>query len=319
MIVPAMHRFLLVFCFPLVLVACADGPPESAGPPPVREATPSDTVAQDQIEYALEKSPGAPAAAPLVQDGSPADPAPAKRPKTVAPPPPTNTAPAAAPPTAPPVRTHSTAPDHQQWNALLSAHVSPGGHVDYLALQRKEAKLDAYLDVLAKKRPDSSWSREEGLAYWINAYNAYTIKLILNNWPVKSIRDIEDPWDQQWIKLEGKTYSLNQIEHEVIRPTYREARIHFALVCAAVSCPPLANQAYTAQNLDDLLERRTRKFVNDEQFNVTQEAVVRVSPLFDWYKEDFGDVKGFINGYLRTDIPTSKELHFLEYDWALND
>ncbi len=318
MIYPAMLRILFSCCISLLLVACADGPPERWGSP-MDETPLSDTVARDQIEYTLEKSPGAPAAELAVAEVTLPESAPVKRPKPVAPPAPTNTTPAATLPPTPSGNTTSNAPDHRAWNELLSNHVSPGGHVDYVALQRKEAKLHAYLVLLAERRPDKSWSREEALAYWINAYNAFTVQLILDNWPVKSIRDIKDPWDQQWIKLAGKTYSLNQLEHDVIRPTYREPRIHFALVCAAVSCPPLANQAYTAQNLESLLEQRTRQFINDEKVNVTQEAVVRVSPLFDWYKDDFGDVKAFINGYLRTDIPASKELHFLDYDWTLND
>ncbi len=312
-----MLRTLFVFCFPLVLTACADGPPESAGPPAVDEAALADIIAQDQIEYTREQNPEAPAGEPAIADIQPAARPVAAPPRSVAPPPPTNTAPAAPP--APAVKLSSSAPDHGGWNTLLENHVSPGGRVDYLALQRNEVKLDAYLELLAKKRPDKSWSREESLAYWINAYNAYIVKLILNHWPVQSIEDIKEPWDQKWIELEGKTYSLNQIEHEVIRPTYREPRIHFALVCAAQSCPPLANEAFTARKLETMLEKRTRSFINDEKFNVTQEDVVRVSPLFDWYKEDFGDVTKFLNSYLATDIPASKELHFLEYDWSLND
>ncbi len=180
-------------------------------------------------------------------------------------------------------------------------------------------ELNAYLSTLSQEVPDNRWSRPEALAYWINAYNAFTIKLVLDNWPVNSIREIDQPWDTKFITLDGQNYSLNQIEHEIIRENFAEPRIHFALVCAAVSCPPLASTAYTADNLDKMLDRRTRSFINDETFNVTQEEVVRVSPLFDWYAEDFEDVPAYLNRYLTTDIPAKKELHFLEYDWSLND
>ncbi|PHK98805.1 hypothetical protein CGL56_10100 [Neolewinella marina] len=251
---------------------------------------------------------------------APAPPPPAAPKKvTVAPPPPTNTAPAPAPPKAKTVAVSSFAPSHAIWNELLQRHVSAGGKVDYRGLLEHRDRLETYLDLLAKDAPDARWTREERLAYWINAYNAFTIQLILNNWPVKSIRDLDEPWDRKFIKLEGKAYSLNQIEHEIIRPEFREPRIHFALVCAALSCPPLANQAYTPANLERMLEERTRSFINDEKFNVTQEAVVRVSPLFDWYADDFGDPKTFLNRYLVIDIPPRKELHFLDYDWELND
>ncbi|MCP9235096.1 DUF547 domain-containing protein [Lewinella sp. JB7] len=308
----------------LLLSACADGPPDSTPSPqsitPV--AATADTVASDQIEHTLQSNPDAPVEEALPQTEKPVVKAPVKSPTPVAPPAPTNPAPAAPPSAstaATPPRPASDAPNHESWDALLRRHVSPSGRVDYVGFSQNSAQLDAYLDLLAKKTPGKSWSSAEALAYWINAYNAYTVKLILDNWPVKSIRDIDQPWDKRWIKLGTKTYSLNQIEHEIIRPTFKEPRIHFALVCAAESCPPLANRAYTASNLEQMLETRTRSFINDEKFNVTQEAVVRVSPLFDWYAQDFGDVKDYLNQYLTTDIPAGKELHFLEYDWSLND
>ncbi|THH41345.1 DUF547 domain-containing protein [Neolewinella litorea] len=307
--------FISGFCLP----ACADGPPDTETSESLTvQAEVPDTVARDQIATTLaantdavpEKAPPPPplAAAPSKPKAKP-----------VPPPPPTNTAPATAPPKPKPVATSSLDPSHAQWNQLLQRYVSPAGRVDYAGLRQNRQSLDAYLDLLARDAPDAAWTREERLAYWINAYNAFTIQLILDNWPVKSIRDIDEPWDRKFITLEGKAYSLNQIEHEIIRPTFREPRIHFALVCAAISCPPLANQAYTPQNLDRMLEQQTRSFVNNEKFNVTQEAVVRVSPLFDWYAQDFGNPKAFLNRYLTTEIPAEKELHFLEYDWDLND
>ena len=297
------------------LLACADGPPPtSPADVPTADTTVRDSVVRDQIDYTRAQTPEAP-----VEDApSPKPVAAPSRP--VAPPPPTNTAPASIAPsssTASPVKT--LGPSHAPFTQLLSRHVSGTGAVDYSGFLGDMDQLNGYLSTLARATPTDAWSREEALAYWINAYNAFTIKLILDHWPVKSIREIEQPWDQTFILLEGQPYSLNQIEHEVIRANFDEPRIHFALVCAAVSCPPLAATAYTAPALDRQLEERTRAFINNEEFNVTQEEVVRISPLFDWYAEDFGDVTAFLNRYLRTDIPSGKQLYFLDYDWALND
>ncbi|WP_420460464.1 DUF547 domain-containing protein [Neolewinella sp.] len=316
---PSLPTCLLLLLL-LTTTSCADGPPPPAasttqtadlGTLPITE----DTVASDQIEYTLEKNPEVPPNDAPQRAVAPA-------PTPVAPPPPTNAAPASPPPPAPVEASSpavSSAPDHTAWDELLRKHVSAAGRVDYVGFQRDAAALDTYLTTLAEETPGEDWSRDESLAYWINTYNAYTIKLILDNWPLESIRDINEPWDKKWIALAGKTYSLNQIEHEIIRPTYREPRIHFALVCAARSCPPLPNQAFTAQNLNELLDQRARGFINDEALNVTQEEVVRVSPIFDWYGQDFGEVREYLNKYLTTDIPDGKEINYLDYDWSLNN
>ena len=295
-------------------VACADGPPaDTPSEVPAPDTTVRESIVQDQIEYTREQTPEAP-----VEDAPPPTIASAPAPP-VAPPPPTNSAPATIASAVSTPAPTLQGPSHAAFTELLSRHVSNTGAVDYPGFLREMDDLNAYLATLARETPGSSWSQEETLAYWINAYNAFTIKLILDNWPVKSIREIEEPWDQTFITLDGQQYSLNQIEHEIIRPNFDEPRIHFALVCAAVSCPPLATTAYSARQLDRQLEERTNAFINNEEFNVTQEEVVRVSPLFDWYAEDFGDVTAFLNRYLRTDIPAGKQLYFLEYDWALND
>ena len=288
-----------------------------------------DTTAQDQIDYTLRQNPAIASdqdVAPVVVDERPEEPVAveAARPQTetVAPPPPTNSAPAPAPTpeaSAPAPAPLGQGPDHGRWDELLRQYVSDGGRVDYSGLKENEKSLDEYLTLLSRAVPDDGWSRPAALAYWINAYNAHTVKLILINYPLQSIRDLPDPWKTEWFELAGKTYSLDNIEHDIVRPGFNEPRIHFALVCAASSCPPLANRAFTPANLERLLEERARSFINDERFNVTQEAVVRVSPLFDWYGEDFGDVTAYLNRYLSTDIPPGKELSFLEYDWSLND
>ena len=309
----------------LCLLLCHCSEPAAAVPEataaPARPTTLAgavvDTVAADQIEYTAARNPELLTANPE----QPSLPPPAAPKPVVAPPPPTNFSPAAPPspaPTEAPAPS-STAPDHSPWNGLLQRHVDGNGRVDYGGFAREQAALDRYLATLAERTPEDDWTREERLAYWINAYNAYTIKLILDHQPVQSIRDIDQPWERKWITLGGKSYSLNNIEHDIIRQRFNEPRVHFALVCAAKSCPPLPNEAFTAQNLNTLLQQRTRRFINDERFNVTQEAVVRVSPLFDWYGEDFGEVREYLNDYLATDIPEGKEISFLDYDWSLNN
>ncbi|MEM9931117.1 MAG: DUF547 domain-containing protein [Bacteroidota bacterium] len=262
----------------------------------------------------------------LVEQPKPAAPAPA--PEVTE----TSTPPAASPPTAPAASpTPETTPvpkpaptlvqpDHANFNALLQQYVNSSGNVNYAGFKRDEAKLDAYLAELAQTPPTKEWSRNASMAYWINAYNAGTIKLILKNWPVKSIMDIHGgkPWDVKWIKLGQTIYSLNQIEHDIIRPRYQDARIHFAVNCAATSCPPLPNKAFTADNLNALLTSRTRAFIRSSAYNTITESEVKISKIFDWYGDDFGDLRSYLNKYLKTPIAASTKINFREYDWALN-
>lgn len=210
--------------------------------------------------------------------------------------------------------------DHSVFNELLSTYVSSKGVVDYLGFQKQEAKLDDYLAWLGTNVPASSVKRNERLAYWINAYNAYTIKLILKNYPLKSITDLHGgkPWDVKWIDLGGKTYSLNNIENDIIRPEFNEPRIHFAVNCAAQSCPPLANKAFTASNLESLLEKQTVAFVNNKKYNQLSRESVVVSKIFDWYGKDFGDIASYISKYAMESVKKEANVSYNEYDWSLN-
>lgn len=210
--------------------------------------------------------------------------------------------------------------DHSGWNTLLQRFVDPAGNVDYAAFKTAEGQLDAYLASLAATPPSTDWSRAETMAYWINSYNAHTIKLILDNYPVKRITDLHGgkPWDVKWITVGGKTYSLNNIEHDILRPRYQDPRIHFAVNCAAASCPPIPNKAFTADNLNTLLNSRTRAFIRNEAYNTLTDAKVEVSKIFDWYGEDFGDLRSYLNKYAVTPIPEGTTIGFREYDWALN-
>lgn len=217
--------------------------------------------------------------------------------------------------------TAPTPPDHSVWNEILRQYVSDSGNVYYSRLKNQESKLDAYLADLAKATPDASWSRKAAMAYWINAYNAFTLKRILNNWPVGSIMDLDGgkTWDVKWIELAGSTYSLNQIEHEIIRPEFKDARIHFAVNCAAASCPPLANRAFTADNLDAMLENLARRFINNGLYNQVSKESIRVSKIFDWYGEDFGNLRDYLNKYLKNPLPEDTKIGFRDYDWSLNN
>ncbi|WP_235295897.1 DUF547 domain-containing protein [Portibacter marinus] len=216
---------------------------------------------------------------------------------------------------------NSAKPDHQLFDQLLSKHVSATGVVNYKGFQADEAKLDQYLDDLSSHPVQGSWSRNEQLAYWINAYNAFTVKLILDHYPVQSIRDISngEPWDKKWIELGGQTYSLNQIENEIIRPQFNEPRIHFAVNCAAQSCPPLANKAFTADNMNSLLEKQTKSFINNDKYNKIQKKKIEVSKIFDWYGKDFDDKIAFLNKYSDTKIDADAAISYTEYDWSLNN
>lgn len=209
---------------------------------------------------------------------------------------------------------------HDNFNSLLRKHVSSTGVVNYQGFKKDENKLDAYLLTMEKTNIEKSWSRNKKLAFWINAYNANTIKLILKNYPVKSIMDLNNgkPWDVKWIKIDQRTLSLNNIENDIIRPQFKEPRIHFAVNCAAKSCPPLLNKAWTEGNLNSNFERQTKAFINNPKYNTITSSKVEVSKIFDWYGKDFGDLTTYLNKYSSTKIGQGTSINFRTYDWNLN-
>lgn len=213
-----------------------------------------------------------------------------------------------------------TAPSHKIWDGLLIKYVSAAGVVDYAAMKANKDVLQTYLDLLADNPPRRDWSRNERMAYWINAYNAFTVKMIIDNYPVNSIKDLHGgkPWDVKWIKLGDRTYSLNQIENEILRPIFNDARIHFAVNCAATSCPPLYNHAFTASGLNSQLEQQTSKFINNPTYNMLKADAVEVSKIFDWYSSDFGGLIPYLNDYSNTSINSNADISFMNYDWRLN-
>lgn len=229
-----------------------------------------------------------------------------------------------------PIQSDSKPVSHAPWTALLQKHVDEQGKVDYKGFIADSTALNEYLALLSAHHPnDSHWTDDEQLAYWINAYNAFTIQLIMRHYPVASIRDIagsfpfiNSAWDVKFIAIEGQKYHLNNIEHGIIRDQFVEPRIHFALVCAAVACPKLQREAFVPARLDTQLESATIDFLNDATKNHITPERAELSKILDWYGGDFTDVapslRAYVNRYSATKLKEDAEIGFMDYDWALN-
>jgi len=242
--------------------------------------------------------------------------------------------------------------EHRQWNDLLSRHVKwisngTASRVDYAGFLEDRPQLKKYLSMLSAvdQNEFSSWSRDRRLAFLINAYNAFTIDLILTEYPnVKSIKDLgsvfKSPWKKEFFILLGKKRSLDAIEHEMIRKpgAYDDPRIHFAVVCAAVGCPGIRNEAFVENRLNEQLEDSLKRFLSDHSRNRLNPKTGRleVSKIFKWYADDFKEsnsgkssISGFFAKY--ADLFTrdvkwqekikniSVKIQFINYDWRLND
>lgn len=220
--------------------------------------------------------------------------------------------------------------DHWDFDELLFEYVDGDGFVDYAGLAERGGDLDAYIATLSTASIEEL-GRDERLALLINAYNAFTLRLILDHYPVDSIKDIPsaERWDAVRWSIAGETYSLNQIEHELIRPNFREPRIHFALVCAAVGCPPLRSEAYTGELLEEQLEDQTSFSHANERWLRYQAGAdfVELTALYQWYGDDFEQVAGTVLDYvasyseaLATDLEAGHNptVRYLDYDWTLN-
>jgi len=219
------------------------------------------------------------------------------------------------------INTNSKLIDHKQWNALLQKHVSDKGNVDYIGFQKDHVALQSYLEVLSINLPAKSWSKEAILAYWINAYNAHTVKLILDNYPIKSIKKIDNPWDATFFTLGTKKYSLGEIEHKILRKM-NEPRIHFAINCASSSCPNLLNEAFTENKMQIQLEIVTKSFINDKTKNNITANKIEISSIFDWFSSDFkkkGTLIDFLNKYSLVQINPKAKISYKEYNWNLNE
>lgn len=220
-------------------------------------------------------------------------------------------------------QTSNSIHQYTEFNELLSSHVSSKGKVNYEGLKSNSASITKIKTLFETNYPEKNWTKNQKLAYWINAYNFYTLKYVSSNYPTSSITKITaKPWDKKFILLGGETLSLNDIEHKKIRAVFNEPRIHFALNCASESCPILLNRVYTASNLNTQLEKQTIKFLEDASKNdFSNPSKIRISQLFDWYKSDFtknGTIQDFFNKYLSQQINASS-IEYLEYSWELND
>ncbi|WP_432410866.1 DUF547 domain-containing protein [Rasiella sp. SM2506] len=215
---------------------------------------------------------------------------------------------------------NATIIDHQEWNTLLQKHVSSTGKVDYIGFNNDRVALQTYLDILANNLPKESSSKNVTLAYWINAYNAFTVKLILDNYPIESIKDIKNPWDQKFIVLENREYSLGEIEHKILRKM-NEPLIHFAINCASYSCPNLLNEAYTETNIEKQLKHTAISFIDDKTKNSITKDTIEISKIFDWFSGDFkknGSLIDFLNKYSTETINPKAKIKFKDYNWNLN-
>lgn len=211
--------------------------------------------------------------------------------------------------------------DHSQWDSLLKKYVDANGMVDYEGFQDDRPLLNGYLDLLANLDPDKNWSVQELLAYYINLYNAVTVDLILDNPDVASIKDIDGPWTKGRARVNGRLLSLGGIENGVLRKM-NEPRIHFAINCASISCPPLLREAYTASKINEQLEKATEDFIASDKNDITQNAIA-LSAIFKFYTEDFylDDTKSlipYINKYSNKKVEMDTPITFKEYDWGLN-
>lgn len=223
--------------------------------------------------------------------------------------------------------------DHSAWGALLAAYVRPapaGGdgaaRFDYAAVtDADKARLSAYAADLAGA-PVSRFNRAEQLAFWINAYNALTIRLVLAHYPLDSIKDISNAWDTPVISVEGEDVTLNDIEHRILRPIWDDPRLHYALNCASAGCPDLQPEPFTAAGTEALLERAARAFINHPRAARAENGRLTVSSIYAWFEEDFGGGEDGVIEHLRryADAPLAAALKGADgvaghdYDWALN-
>lgn len=230
-----------------------------------------------------------------------------------------------------------TSVDHTPWDALLSRYISVDE--DGVNLFRygsvgaeDRARLNAYIAMLEKVAV-TDLADVEQLAYWINLYNAVTVRVILDHYPVDSIIDIRfewydrGPWKQKLATVEGMELSLDDIEHEIVRPIFGDNRIHYALNCASIGCPNLQPHAYTRDNLEQLLETAAREYINHPRGVRLKGDELVVSSLYEWYEEDFGQnrrqviehFKQYAQPPLRQRLGRVDEIDDFFYDWSLND
>ena len=235
--------------------------------------------------------------------------------------------------------TSSAQIDHRLWDALLSRHVSDNivgaNKVAYGAFSPDDqAQLERYLTTMSAIRI-SDHNRDEQLAYWMNLYNALTVQVILTHYPVDSIRDIDTspgllssgPWGQELITVEGTPLTLNDIEHRILRPVWKDPRIHYGVNCASIGCPDLRATAFRGQTVHAALDEAANAYVNDPRGVNVRNGKVTVSRIYDWFIEDFGgserSILDHLLRYARPELAAKLRavgaLDGTQYDWSLND
>ena len=219
---------------------------------------------------------------------------------------------------------------HDIWDSLLQKHVNDIGLVDYKGFLEDKGKLDLYLNQLSLNPPEGpQWTKEDKLAYWINVYNAFTVKLITDHYPVSSIKEIKkgiafvnSVWDIEFFSIGDQKMDLTTVEHGILRKVFDEPRIHFAINCASMSCPKLHDRAFIGAKIDEQLDYVTRQFINDENRNIIKEDRIMISKIFSWFKRDFTQKNSlieFINQYSQTSINSNADIDHMDYDWSLNE
>lgn len=229
--------------------------------------------------------------------------------------------------------------DHTAWDRLLSAYLHDDGQglnrFDYGGVSASDrAALDTYVEDLASV-PIDDFNRDEQFAYWVNLYNALTVQVVLDAYPVDSIRDIDispglfadGPWDKELVTIEGEAISLNDIEHRILRPIWRDPRIHYAVNCASIGCPNLQPVAFTGDSLERLLDDGARAYVNSPRGLRQGNRGLVVSSIYAWFEEDFGDgdadIVAHLERYADPDalekLQGADKIADHDYDWSLND
>ena len=185
--------------------------------------------------------------------------------------------------------------------------------------------------MLSNNAPSNNWSENEKLAYWINAYNAFTVKLIVDNYPLESIKDLNPilniptvytVWTKKWFKIGDEDFSLDKIEHDILRKEFKEPRIHFVINCASFSCPVLRPEAFKAEKIETQLVEQTKAFINDPDRNRITKDKLELSKIFSWFDGDFKEGQTliqFLNKYSKVKISKSADIDFMDYEWSLND
>ena len=215
--------------------------------------------------------------------------------------------------------------DHKPLHQILSTRVK-GGRVDYAGIRNHaatRARLNSYVAAVGQAKV-GGMGRKARLAFYLNAYNALVLKAVVDRWPLANVTKVPGFFKRLRHKVAGRLVTLDQLENKIIRPQFKEPRIHFALVCAARSCPPLASAAFGAANLEPMLERLARSFINSHRGVQVRGGAVKVSKLFNWYAADFAAASGSVGKYLaryhkrHATRLTGGKLDYLHYDWSIN-